>query len=176
MLAADREHGQALIATLQLPLAGTLELPLARHFFGWRPGRGEDRFAELHLGSVPAWGGSARLVRRDRSRPVGRQVIPAGQDGVRFGSARSRLGDRGVAQRRTANVRPTRRPNSRPSPESPWPMLRMPGLLSREDTRGIAGCRACGVSTRRSGSPDMIEGLTAFMEKRIPVFNRDQQQ
>ena len=52
-------------------LGGGLELPLACHF---RLAAGEGAsigLPELHLGSVPAWGGSARLVRRiGRDRAV----------------------------------------------------------------------------------------------------------
>jgi enoyl-CoA hydratase len=51
-------------------LGGGLELPLACHFRLAAQDGAKIGLPELHLGSVPAWGGSARLVRcigRDRA-------------------------------------------------------------------------------------------------------------
>ena len=71
VLAAIEDMDKPWIATLfGNCLGGGLELPLACHFRLAAEDGANIGLPELHLGSVPAWGGSARLVRcigRDRA-------------------------------------------------------------------------------------------------------------
>jgi enoyl-CoA hydratase/carnithine racemase len=73
VLAAIERMHKPVIATLYgYRLGGGLELPLACHFRLAAAEGAKIGLPEMHLGSVPAWGGSARLT-----RCVGRDHAPA---------------------------------------------------------------------------------------------------
>ena len=93
VLAAIENMDKPWIATLfGNCLGGGLELPLACHFRIAAVDGARIGLPELHLGTVPAWGGSARLARCvGRDRAVDHN--PSGQDFVRSRSIESRAGD-----------------------------------------------------------------------------------
>ena len=152
-------------------LGGGLELPLACHFRLAAEEGAQIGLPELDLGTVPAWGGSARLV-----RCVGREhaldmILRArkisGPEALRMGLVTEvwpidRLFDRGQ--------------------ELAQELARMPRLAVAGMLRCIVGAGekplAEGISEERRavlatmGTPDQREGIQAFLEKREPRFNR----
>lgn len=152
-------------------LGGGLELPLACHFRLAAQDGAVIGLPELHLGTVPAWGGSARLVRcigRDRAVDLilraktvsGPQALALGLVTEVWPNAELKqramdLGDELAAQPRQAVAT----------------MLRcLVGSADKTLAESLRDERAAVHATL--GSPDMVEGLTAFMEKRRPQFNR----
>ena len=152
-------------------LGGGLELPLACHFRLAASDGAKIGLPELHLGTVPAWGGSARLVRRiGRDRAIDlilRAKTVSGPEALSLGlvtevwpnaELKQRaidLGEELAAQPRIAVAN----------------MLRC--LVPSEDKtlgESLRDERAAVHATL--GSPDMAEGLTAFLEKRRPRFNQ----
>ena len=90
VLSAIENMGKPWIATLfGYCLGGGLELPLACHFRLAAQEGAQIGLPELHLGTVPAWGGSARLVRRvGRDRAIDmilRAKTVSGPDALRIG-------------------------------------------------------------------------------------------
>ncbi|HPX36727.1 MAG TPA: enoyl-CoA hydratase-related protein [Mycobacterium sp.] len=176
VLAAIENMDKPWIATLfGNCLGGGLELPLACHFRLAAQDGAKIGLPELHLGSVPAWGGSARLVRRiGRDRSVDmilRAKTVSGPEAL----------DLGLVTEVWPNAELKQRAVDLAAELATQPRIAMATMLrclvsSAEKTleESLAAERAAFHATL--GSPDMIEGLTAFMEKRIPVFNRDQQQ
>jgi len=167
------EHlGKPSIATLfGFCLGGGLELPLACHFRLAASEGAQIGLPEMDLGTVPAWGGSARLPRcvgRDHALDMilrGRKID--GPEALRIGlvmeicpvselKARAQaLGEELAAQ----------------------PGLAVKGVLdtvvgfeSKSLAESILDERSAVHTTR--GSADSQEGMRAFLEKREPVFNR----
>lgn len=152
-------------------LGGGLELPLACHFrLGARDGA-KIGLPELHLGSVPAWGGSARLVRcigRDRAIDM---IL----------RARTVSGPEALSLGLVTEVWPIAELKQR--------ALDLAAELAAQPRLAVAAMLRClvtsagktlqqSLSDERAafhttlGSPDMVEGITAFMEKRPAEFNR----
>ncbi len=152
-------------------LGGGLELPLACHFRLAAEEGARIGLPELELGTVPAWGGSARLV-----RCVGREhaldmILRArkisGPEALRMGLVTEvwpidRLFDRGqeLAQELAR-----------------MPSLAVAGMLrcivgagEKPLVEGIAEERRAVLATM--GTRDQREGIRAFLEKREPRFNR----
>jgi enoyl-CoA hydratase len=152
-------------------LGGGLELPLASHFRLAASEGAKIGLPELDLGTVPAWGGSARLTRcvgRDHALDmILRAKKISGPEALRIGLVNEvwpigELFDRAhdLAQELAA----------------------MPALAVREMLRcvvgfgdkplseGIAEERAAVLATM--GTPDQREGIQAFLEKRKPRFNQ----
>ena len=170
VLSTIENMGKPSIATLfGYCLGGGLELPLACHF---RLAAAEDAkigLPELDLGSVPAWGGTARLVRcvgRDHSLDmILRAKKISGDDALRIGLVQevhplARLKD---AARELA-LELARQP-----PRAVEGVLRCivgAGDAPLEDALDVEreAVRAC------SGTKDQAEGMAAFLEKRRPVF------
>jgi enoyl-CoA hydratase/carnithine racemase len=152
-------------------LGGGLELPLACHFRLAARDGAKIGLPELHLGSVPAWGGSARLVRcigRDRAIDlILRAKTVSGPEALELGLVTEVWPNSELKQRAV---------------DLATELAGQPGIAvgvmlrclvtSAEKTlqESLSDERAAFHSTL--GSPDMVEGLTAFMEKRTPVFNR----
>ena len=152
-------------------LGGGLELPLACHFRlaateGCRIG-----LPELDLGTVPAWGGSARLTRcvgRDRAIDmILRAKKISGPEALRIGLVGelwpvAELFDRAAALAHE--------------------LAAMPAIAVAEMLRCIVGAEGKALADsiadeRRAvlatmGTPDQDEGIQAFLEKRKPRFNR----
>jgi enoyl-CoA hydratase len=164
--------GKPCIATLfGYCLGGGLELPLACHFRLAASEGAQIGLPEMDLGSVPAWGGSARLPRcvgRDHALDMilrGKKID--GPEALRIGLVTElwpieelkiraqALGEELAAQ----------------------PRLAVKGMLdtivgfeSRSLAESILDERAAVRATR--GTADAQEGMRAFLEKREPVFNR----
>lgn len=152
-------------------LGGGLEIPLGCHFRLAAAEGARIGLPEMHLGSVPAWGGSARLVRRiGRDRAIdmilraktlsGPEALHVGLVGEVWPNAELKaralaLGDELAAMPRLA-------------------VRGMLGCLVGSETKPLAASLQ---DERRAvhatlGSADAQEGMAAFLEKRKPVFNR----
>jgi enoyl-CoA hydratase/carnithine racemase len=152
-------------------LGGGLELPLACHFRMAAEEGARIGLPEMDLGSVPAWGGSARLTRcvgRDHALDlILRAKKISGPEALRIGLVNevwplSELFDRaqGLAEELAA-----------------MPALAVAGMLGAvvgagEGTleEGLAAERRAVLATL--GTADQQEGMNAFLEKRKPVFNQ----
>ena len=166
------QGGTPAIATLfGYCLGGGLELPLACHFRIAADTGAQIGLPEMDLGSVPAWGGSARLPRvvgRNHALDMilrGRKID--GAEAYRIGlvtelvpladiKARAQaLGEELAAQPRQA-------------------VKCMLDVIVGFETRTLAESmqdEMNAVAANR-GTPDSMEGMRAFMEKRKPVFNQ----
>jgi enoyl-CoA hydratase len=152
-------------------LGGGLELPLACHFRLAAAEGAQIGVPELDLGTVPAWGGSARLVRcvgRDQALDlILRAKKISGPDALRIGLVHevwplSELFQRArdlafeLAEKPTVAVAG---------------MLRcIVGAGEKPLAEGIAEERRAVQSSL--GTADQREGITAFLEKRKPRFNQ----
>ena len=165
--------GTPAIATLfGFCLGGGLELPLACHFRLAANRGAQMGLPEMDLGSVPAWGGSARLPRAvgrtDALDMILRGLKIDGEHAYRIGlvselvpmeelKARAQaLGEEIAAQPRQA-------------------VKSMLDVVVGFETKTLAESLAdegAAVAASR-GSANALEGMQAFMEKRKPVFNQD---
>jgi enoyl-CoA hydratase/carnithine racemase len=153
-------------------LGGGLELPLACHFRLAAAEGARIGLPELDLGTVPAWGGSARLT-----RCVGRAhaldlILRAkkisGPEALRIGLVNEvwPLDELFERARQLALELAEK------------PALAIAGMLrcivqagEKSLEEGIAEERSAVLATM--GTPDQREGIQAFLEKRAPRFNRD---
>ena len=164
--------GTPAIATLfGFCLGGGLELPLACHFRLAADQGAQIGLPEMDLGSVPAWGGSARLPRAvGRAHALDmilRGLKIDGEHAYRIGlvselvpmvelKARAQaLGEEIAAQPREA-------------------VKSMLDVLVGFETKTLAESLADegAAVTANRGSANSLEGMQAFMEKRKPVFNQ----
>jgi enoyl-CoA hydratase len=172
VLAAIEDMDKPWIATLfGNCLGGGLELPLACHFRLAAAVGAKIGLPELHLGSVPAWGGSARLVRcigRDRAIDmILRAKTVSGPEALNLGLVTEVWPNSDLKQR----------------------AVELAVELAAQPRVGVASMLRClvtsdgktlqqSLSDERAafhatlGSPDLVEGITAFTEKRPPVFHR----
>ena len=155
-------------------LGGGLELPLACHFRLAAQDGANIGLPELHLGTVPAWGGSARLVRcigRDRAIDmILRARTVSGPEALNLGLVNEVW----------------------PNPELKERAIALAAELATQPAAAMAAMLRCLVTSPEKtlqeslsderaafhvtlGRPDMVEGIAAFMEKRAPVFNRAHQ-
>lgn len=153
-------------------LGGGLELPLACHFRFAAAEGARIGLPELDLGSVPAWGGTARLTRcvgRDRALDmILRAKKISGREALRIGLV--------------SEVWPIdelfQRAQDLALELAEMPTVAVAGVLDcvvgageRPLAEGIAAERRAVASTM--GTPDQREGIQAFLQKRRPRFNRD---
>jgi len=152
-------------------LGGGLELPLACHFRLAAAEGAKIGLPELDLGTVPAWGGSARLT-----RCVGRDVALdmilrakkiSGPEALRIGLVSEVWPLSELFERAHALAREL----------AEMPALAVAGVLrcvvgaeEKSLAEGIAEERRAVLATM--GTPDQREGIQAFLEKRKPRFNR----
>lgn len=173
VLAAIENMDKPWIATLfGNCLGGGLELPLACHFRLAAAEGARIGLPEMHLGSVPAWGGSARLARRiGRDRAVDlilRAKTLSGPEALTLGLVTEVWPNAELKQRAT---------------ELAQELADMPRLAVASILRClVAGDEKTLAESLRDereafhatlGSPDMAEGMAAFTQKRSPVFNKD---
>jgi enoyl-CoA hydratase/carnithine racemase len=172
VLSAIENMGKPWVATLfGYCLGGGLELPLACHFRLAAEEGAKIGLPELHLGTVPAWGGSARLARCvGRNHAVDmilRAKTLSGPEAQRIGLANevwpnAELKTRAVALAEELAAMPR------------LAVKTMLGCLVGSETKGLEESlkdeRAAVHATL--GTADQLEGIKAFMEKRRPVFNR----
>lgn len=153
-------------------LGGGLELPLACHFRLAAAEGAKIGLPELDLGTVPAWGGSARLTRCVGRNHALDMILRAkkisGNEALRIGLVNEVWPIEELFQR---------------AHDLAHELSRMPAAAVREMLRCIVGAgerplaeaiaeeRRAVLSTL--GTPDQIEGMRAFLEKRAPRFNRE---
>lgn len=172
VLAAVETMDKPWIATLfGNCLGGGLELPLACHFRLAAMDGARIGLPELHLGSVPAWGGSARLVRRiGRDRAVDmilRAKTVSGPEALALGLV-TEVWPNDELKQRAIDLAVELAALPRVA------MAQMLRCLVSSDEKTLEESlhdeRAAFHATL--GTPDMAEGLAAFVEKRRPVFNQ----
>ena len=173
VLASIENMDKPSIATLYgYCLGGGLELPLACHFRLAASEGARIGLPELDLGTVPAWGGTARLTRC------------VGRDQALDMILRARKID-GEHARRIGLVHETH-----PVEELKSAAHALAHELAAMPPRAVAGVLRCVVGAGDapladalaeerqavidcSGSADQLEGMSAFLEKRRPVFTGD---
>jgi len=152
-------------------LGGGLELPLACHFRLAAAEGCKIGLPELDLGTVPAWGGSARLTRcvgRDHALDmILRAKKISGPEALRIGLVTEVWPIEELFQRAHALAREL----------ADMPAIAVAGMLrcvvgagEKPLKEGIAEERRAVLATM--GTPDQGEGIQAFLEKRRPRFNR----
>lgn len=164
--------GTPAIATLfGYCLGGGLELPLACHFRLAADKGAKIGLPEMDLGSVPAWGGSARLPRAV-GRTYALDMILRGRsiDGAeahRIGLVSELVPVEGLKERAQALGEQLA---SQPRQAVRSMLEVIVGHETKTLEESMADERAAVAANR--GTPDAMEGMRAFMEKRKPVFNQ----
>lgn len=172
VLAAIENLGKPVIAVLYgYCLGGGLELPLACHFRIAAAEGARIGLPELDLGTVPAWGGSARLTRcvgRDHALDMILRVKKiSGPEALRIGLVHevwplAELFTRADALAKELADMPA---------SAVGEMLRcIVGAEEKTLAESIADERRAVLATM--GSADQNEGFLAFLEKRKPRFNQ----
>ena len=164
--------GTPAIATLYgYCLGGGLELPLACHFRIAADTGAQIGLPEMDLGSVPAWGGSARLP-----RAVGRtfaldMILRGkkidGQEAYRVGLVSELVSIETIKDRaQTLGEELAAQPRKA--------VKSMLDVVVGHETKTLEESmsdESAAVAANR-GTADATEGMRAFMEKRQPVFNQ----
>ncbi len=172
VLAAIESLEKPSIATLYgYCLGGGLELPLACHFRLAAAEGAKIGLPELDLGTVPAWGGTARLMRcvgRDRALDM---ILRA-----RRVSGPEALGI-GLVSEVCPNDRLQPRAQELARELAAMPAAAVAGVLRCVVGAGDLSLDEALAEERHAvhatlGTPDQIEGMKAFIEKRKPRFNR----
>jgi enoyl-CoA hydratase len=150
-------------------LGGGLELPLACHFRLAAAEGAKIGLPELDLGSVPAWGGTARLTRcvgRDQALDmILRAKKMSGPEALRIGLVHEVWPNDELQQRAQALAQEL----------AAGPALAIAGVLrsvvgSADATLEDALAAERKAVMRTMGTKDQSEGMKAFMEKRKPNF------
>ncbi len=172
VLSAIENMGKPWIATLfGYCLGGGLELPLACHFRVAAAEGAQIGLPELDLGTVPAWGGSARLVRRVGRDHAIDMILRAkkisGPEALRIGLV-SEIWPNAELKARAVALGEE--------------LASMPRLAVKAMLRCLVGSETKTIAESLGderdavhatlGTPDQHEGIKAFLEKRRPVFNR----
>ena len=172
VIAAIENMGKPWVVTLfGFCLGGGLEVPLGCHFRLAAEEGAQIGLPEMDLGSVPAWGGSARLskcVGRDQALDMilrGKKI--SGPEALRIGLVHEVWPLAELKQRAIALAQEL----------AAQPALAVRGMLEL-----IVGSEERSLDEllqmeRKAvyatfGTPDQQEGMAAFLEKRKPVFNQ----
>jgi enoyl-CoA hydratase/carnithine racemase len=153
-------------------LGGGLELPLSCHFRLAAKEGARIGLPELDLGTVPAWGGSARLTRcvgRDHALDmILRAKKISGPEALRIGLVNEVWPLEELFQRaQDLALELAEMPSAAVAG-----MLRcIVGADEKTLAESISEERAAVMATM--GTPDQREGMMAFLEKRKPRFNRE---
>ena len=173
VIAAIENMGKPWVVTLfGYCLGGGLELPLGCHFRLAATEGAQIGLPEMDLGSVPAWGGSARLskcIGRDQALDMilrGKKI--SGPEALRIGLVHEVWPLAELKKKATALAEEL----------AAQPALAVRGMLdvavgSEDKTLDelLKAERTAVLDT--FGTADQIEGMMAFLEKRKPVFNKD---
>jgi enoyl-CoA hydratase/carnithine racemase len=172
VIAAIENMGKPWIVTLfGFCLGGGLEVPLGCHFRLAADQGAQIGLPEMDLGSVPAWGGSARL-----SKCVGREQA---LDMILRGKKLS--GPEALHIGLVHEVWPL--------PELKDQAIKLAHELAAQPALAVRGAMEVIVGSedksleellqaerkavnKTFGSPDLQEGMMAFLEKRKPIFNK----
>jgi enoyl-CoA hydratase len=151
-------------------LGGGCELSLCMDFRVMAQGKARIGLPEVNLGIVPGGGGTQRLARLI-GRAAATEMLMLGsrldaQEALRIGlvSRACSDADAALAEGRSLAARLAR--------QSPTALR----LIKRGLNEGVDGDLVRGLAVEREsviealGSPDAIEGMTAFLEKRPPVY------
>lgn len=153
-------------------LGGGLELPLGCHFRLAAAEGAKIGLPEMDLGSVPAWGGTARLTRcvgRDAALDmILRAKKISGPEALRIGLVHEVWPNDELQQRALELAREL----------AAMPSLAVAGVLKCVVGAGEKSQDEALLEERRAvmatmGSPDQREGMRAFLEKRRPRFHGD---
>jgi enoyl-CoA hydratase len=171
VIAAIENMPKPAIATLYgYCLGGGLELPLGCHFRLAAAEGAKIGLPEMDLGSVPAWGGTARLTRcvgRDAALDMilrARKI--SGPEALRIGLVHEVWPNDELQQRAQALAREL----------AAMPSLAVAGVLKCVVGAGEKSLEEALAEERRAvmatmGTPDQQEGMRAFLEKRRPRFH-----
>jgi enoyl-CoA hydratase len=150
-------------------LGGGLELPLACHFRLAAAEGARIGLPELDLGSVPAWGGTARLTRcvgRDRALDmILRAKMISGPEALRIG----------LVQEVWPNAELKSRAHALARELAAMPPIAVAGVLRCVVSAAEKPLEEALAEERRAvlrtlGTKDQQEGMRAFLEKRRPRF------
>jgi enoyl-CoA hydratase len=153
-------------------LGGGLELPLACHFRLAAAEGARIGLPELDLGTVPAWGGTARLTRcvgRDHALDmILRAKKISGPEALRIGLVHEVWPLAELFQRAHALA----------AELAAMPAVAVAGVLRCVVGAGTKPLEEALAEERRAvmatmGTPDQREGMRAFLEKRRPRFNQE---
>lgn len=153
-------------------LGGGLEIPLGCHF---RLAASEDAqigLPELDLGAVPAWGGSARLAKcvgeHHAMDMILRSKKISGKRALEIGLVHEvwpleNLKDAAIQLAKELANQPAKAVES---------MMKVLVNSSDRSLKELIEEERQAVKDN-SGTKDSLEGMTAFLEKRKPIFNKD---
>jgi enoyl-CoA hydratase/carnithine racemase len=150
-------------------LGGGLELPLACHFRLAADTGAQIGLPETELGTVPAWGGTARLTRcvgRDHALDMilrGRKID--GVEALHIGLVRS---IHPLAELKAAALELARELAEKPPLAVAGALRCVVGAGEKSLAEALAEERRAFL--RCAASHDQAEGMRAFFEKRAPVF------
>jgi enoyl-CoA hydratase len=151
-------------------LGGGLELPLAFHFRFAAEEGAKIGLPEMDLGTLPAWGGTARLTRcvgRDHALDmILRAKMISGPEALRIG----------LVQEVWPLAELKRRARDLAHELAAMPPIAVAGVLRCVVTAGERSLQEALAEERRAvmrsmGTKDAQEGMRAFLEKRRPVFS-----
>ncbi len=174
LIAAIENMGKPWIATLfGYCLGAGLELPLGCHFRLAAEEGAQIGLPEMELGTVPAWGGSARLskcVGRDHALDMilrGKKI--SGPEALRIGLVNEVWPLEELKQRAIDLAHEL----------ASQPAAAVKGVMNvvvgSEDRDLSTLLKAEGDAVMATfGTPDQQEGMLAFLEKRKPIFNLPQ--
>ncbi len=173
VVAAIENLPKPVIATLYgYCLGGGLELPLGCHFRLAAAEGAKIGLPEMDLGTVPAWGGTARLTRcvgRDAALDmILRAKKISGPEALRIG----------LVQEVWPNAELQQRAQDLARELAAMPSSAVAGVLACVVGAGEKSLNEAIAEERRAvqatiGTPDWKEGIQAFLEKRPPRFHGD---
>jgi len=173
VIAAIETMGKPWVATLfGYCLGGGLEVPLGCHFRLAASEGAQIGLPEMDLGTVPAWGGSARLskcVGRDHAIDMilrGKKI--SGPEALRLGLVNevwplSELKEQAIKLAHELAAQPATSVRGMLDVIVGSDEKTLDELIAAE-RKAVDNCR---------GTADSQEGIAAFLEKRKPVFNQE---
>ena len=169
LAAIEKLEKPAIAVMVGYCLGGGLELPLACHFRLAAAEGAKIGLPELDLGTLPAWGGTARLTRcvgRDHALEMMlRAKKISGPEALRIG----------LVNEVWPNHELQRRAHELAQELAAMPAIAVAGALRCVVTAGEKSLEEALAEERRAvlrtmGTKDQQEGIKAFLDKRKPVF------